>query len=812
MKRLTHKLRTVILCLVIHSLQVGLLAGQNGEVPAIIHFSKDQYPGQKQSWQIAQMRNGLMVFANTAGLMIYDGVNWSLFEMPHQQIIRTILVDGHRIYVGSYGEFGYWAPDTFGQLDYHSLIHLIDRQLTLGEEIWNILKVDDAIYFHSFGAVFKYQDQSLSRILPPQSIRFMHPIDSQQFALQVTGHGIMKFKSDAFSHFIPQSHIRNLKITGIHNLHESQILVATEKNGFFISHENELVDWPTEVDGQLRNHQINKLLKLSNQHWAIGTISDGLLIIDEQGQLVYHVNKNAGLQNNTILALFEDAGHNLWVGMDDGIDLIDLNSAITFYRDNSGQIGTLFDAIEFQDRLFIGTNQGLFVKTLSSKDNNNEFRLLAGTQGQVLDLQLIDGTLFCGHNNGTFIISESHVAQISKITGGWYMLPIEGRNDELVQGTYTGLVTFKKSASQWHFKSTISGFSGVVKQLAFDQEKWLWVVNPYRGLHRLKIDFDRDSVIDIQSFDQLQGLPTDYNISLMHFEGRLLFRCAQQYFIFDFRNGLFTEYPLPFPDVSSIRKIIPGQDQTNFLIREDYLDVYERDQLLAKFNFDLVQGSENLIPLKNKKYLVCLEGGYAIIDPRSSHPKQPAISATCIANFMAWDRSGKPVYNLAGQIIQIPPSIELFPQINRIEFNFASFDFTGNRRFRYQLLGFDPEWSPWTTLSRKEYTNLTPGSYSLNLQYEGSPPVDAIEVIQIPAWHQTIMARFLFLSIVVFLAWLFFKYYDRRLTAHTRRMEIEKGREINRQRLALQNEMLEKEINHKKPGAGKFNHEYHPKE
>jgi ligand-binding sensor domain-containing protein/DNA-binding CsgD family transcriptional regulator len=797
MARLNHKLLIVIIFLAIPSVQIGSVNAQNGEVPAIIHFSKEQHPGQKQSWQIAQMENGLMVFANTAGLMIYDGVNWSLFEMPHQQIIRTILVDGQRIYVGSYGEFGYWAPDLSGQLNYHSLIHLLDRRLTSGEEIWNILKINNAIYFHSFGAVFKFEDQTLSQILPPHSIRFMHHVDNQQFALQVTGQGIMKFKSDTFTNFVPESETRNIKITGILRYLEDQILVATEKNGFFIYRENELVSWHTEVDQQLYNHQINKLLELSNQYWAIGTISDGLLIIDKEGRLIYHINKNAGLQNNTILALFEDAGHNLWVGMDDGIDLIDLNSSVTFYRDNSGQIGTVFDAIEFQDDLYIGTNQGLFMKVLSSEDRNSDFTLIPGTQGQVLDLQLVDGDLFCGHNNGTFVVSEGRVKQISQITGGWYMLPIKGVDGKLIQGTYTGLITFNKSEGQWHFGNSISGFNGVVKQLAFDQENWLWAVNPYRGLHRLKIDFERDSIIAIQSFDQLQGLPTDYNISLMHFDDQLLFRCAQRYFTFDFQQGVFLEYPLPFPDIANIRKIMPGPDQSYFLVREDHLEIFDGDQLQAKFNLDLVQGSENLIPLKNRKYLVCLEDGYAIIDPRSSQVEKPENIVTCIANFMAWDRSGKLTYSLAGQIIPIPEPIELSPQINRIEFNFASFDFADNRRFRYQLQGFDPEWSPWTTVSRKEYTNLAPGNYSLNLQYEGRDPVEAIKVVQVPAWHQTTIARFLFLSSFGLLAWLLLKYYDRRLAVHTRRLEIEKGREMNRQRLALQNEMLEKEINHK---------------
>ncbi|MCB0687117.1 MAG: hypothetical protein KDC53_11345 [Saprospiraceae bacterium] len=90
------------------------------ESPAIIHFSKDDNQSHKQNWQIGQLENGLMVFANTHGLMIYNGIEWRLYPMPHQEIVRTLYIDQDRIYVGSYGEFGFWKSSPTGQLIYTS--------------------------------------------------------------------------------------------------------------------------------------------------------------------------------------------------------------------------------------------------------------------------------------------------------------------------------------------------------------------------------------------------------------------------------------------------------------------------------------------------------------------------------------------------------------------------------------------------------------------------------------------------------------------------------------------------------------------
>jgi hypothetical protein len=49
-----------------------------------------------------------MYFANNYYLMRYDGVKWDKYSLPNKTIIRSIMVEGDRIYSGSYKEFGYW--------------------------------------------------------------------------------------------------------------------------------------------------------------------------------------------------------------------------------------------------------------------------------------------------------------------------------------------------------------------------------------------------------------------------------------------------------------------------------------------------------------------------------------------------------------------------------------------------------------------------------------------------------------------------------------------------------------------------------
>ncbi|MCB0664742.1 MAG: hypothetical protein KDC80_02920 [Saprospiraceae bacterium] len=791
-----YRLMSIILC--VSFLRLETVVSQDAEVPAIINFSKEAYSAQKQNWQIAQLENGLMLFANTGGLMSYNGVNWKQHTMPHQEILRTLLVDQNRIYAGSYGEFGFWEPDHNGHLSYTSLTRLIDREVTASEEIWNIVKSNQAIYFHSFGVVFKYDGEKLSRIVPPYSIRFMHPFDHDRYILQVTGHGIMLFENDLFKPFIPEVEVSSLKVTGISPAGAGAWVIASEKNGLFLYRNGQVIPWETEVDDLVQEHQINKMLALKQGGWAIGTISDGLLILDPEGKLKYHINKNSGLQNNTVLSLFEDSASNLWVGLDDGVDLIDLQSPIIFYRDNSGRIGTLFDAIEFRDQLYIGTNQGLFRRDRTKPLSQDPFTLIPGSQGQVLQLKNIDGDLVCGHNNGTFVLNDrDELEPVSRVSGGWDLKRVPNHPEKMIQGTYTGLILMHKELGHWKHLKTLHEFTGGAKELEFDHQKYLWVANPYRGLHRIKIDFSQDTILEVKSYSESDGLPTDYNISIINMGGRIIFHCEAKYFTFDEGSERFQPYEFELPANTPYQKIIPLQDSLLFLIREKQLEVIKRDKHLGQFGIHLVRGSEHIVPLDDETFLVCLESGYAIIDLKAQPNEIRRNGRITMDGFKAWDKSGALVYDVSGDIIEWEKKIELPPRINRLELSFASFDYSHERPFRYQLTGFDLDWSPWSLDTRKEYTNLAPGQYEFKLQYEDLEPAHVLTITQIPAWYQTLTARIIFVMAIAAIVWLLILYYDNQLKAHTRRLQIEKEREINRQRLALQNQLLEKEINHK---------------
>ena len=104
------------------------------------------------------------------------------------------------------------------------------------------------------------------------------------------------------------------------------------------------------------------------------------------------------MQNNTVLSLFTDDEQNLWAGLDNGIDRIEVNSPLYFYFDKTGSFGTVYSSIIFNNKIYLGTNQGLFYSDWIADGNKQlfqsfDFKLIPGSQGQVWELSLQDGKL-----------------------------------------------------------------------------------------------------------------------------------------------------------------------------------------------------------------------------------------------------------------------------------------------------------------------------------------------------------------------------------------------------------------------------------
>ncbi|MEP6930577.1 MAG: histidine kinase, partial [Flavobacterium sp.] len=160
-------------------------------LPFVENYSKSDYQGDNQIWNVAQGKDNAMYFANNHYLLRYDGVIWEKYTLPNKTIIRSILIEGDKIYSGSYKEFGYWYRKD-GKMHYVSItknLRLFDEKDN--EEIWKIFRFNGSLYFQSFNDIFIYNGKTIKKIKFPFLISYCFFIDKNLYVASVQD-GIFK--------------------------------------------------------------------------------------------------------------------------------------------------------------------------------------------------------------------------------------------------------------------------------------------------------------------------------------------------------------------------------------------------------------------------------------------------------------------------------------------------------------------------------------------------------------------------------------------------------------------------------------------
>ncbi|MEE1947198.1 triple tyrosine motif-containing protein [Pedobacter sp. KR3-3] len=740
-------------CLCLFSASLWANGIQSIGVPYVQNYPKSAYLSGNQNWSIAKDKTGLVYFGNAEGLLVYDGKYWQQYKMPNRQIVRSVATssDG-RIYSGSFGEFGYWSYQN-RKLAYTSLTKLIPKPNQLTDEIWKIYIDGKRVIFQSFSTIYIYENQKISIIKAPNAMLFLHQVSKRLF-VEVLGKGLFELRGKTLMPLAGSEILGHTGILSILPYKENSFIIGTSKNGLFIYDGQTFRPFANAADSFLKTYQLNNGVRILDRYYAYGTILNGLIIIDEDGNIVQRINKSSGLQNNTILCLYADNEQNLWAGLDNGIDRIELNSPLYFYFDKAGQFGTVYSSVIWGNRIYLGTNQGLFsspwLPESSNLFNSFDFKLVPNTQGQVWDLRVIGDQILCGHNDGTFVVNGNQIQKISTISGGWTIKRLLSKPDFLIQGTYTGLVIFAKDASgKWKFSHKVSGFSQPSRYVKQDGKGDIWVSHAYKGLYKLTLSADLKTATNIKYYDEKNGLPSSYNINIFNIENRILFSTDEGFFIYDEISNRFSKYEALNKKLGSFEasnKIIDaGQKKYWFIChgKMSLVDLSEPGKIsVDSTQFSILDGRmvqyyENISQIGDKIYLISVDDGFVIYNTTDTE-NQAKIKLPLVLIRKIEDITDK--YITLAENGDNDETIEVPFSRNNIRLSFSIPYYRQSKiKFQYYLEGYSKQWSDWSTATQKDFTNLGRGTYKFKVRAkindEFISEITEYEFTILPPWY-----------------------------------------------------------------------------
>ena len=723
--------------------------------PPIQSYTPQEYSAANQNWKISETSKNEILFANSEALLLFNGTSWNKYSSPNGSIVRSVKNIDDKIYIGSHSDFGFFQKSNNGVLVYTSLVEKLNLIIEEDEEFWNILLLDNWIIFQSISRlIFIDKNNNDVKYLKLKGIiNNSFSIDKQIYIALNTG--LFKLVNGQ-SELVIDSNQLPSQIVNIFNS-ENGLLILTSKHGFYLEKSpGVLIRVNSSLDSLNDGFSIFSAIQLQDSSYALGSVGQGLFLLDSDLKSLKKIDKSRGLANNTVLSLYEDTKNNIWLGLDNGITVINNDSPFSIYSDSDGVLGTIYATKLFNKILYVGTNQGLFFK----KYNTDEpFRLIKETSGQVWSLIEIDNTLFCGHNNGTFIVSNGSVKKISNTNGSWTFRKISNDSSDVLEGSYYGLKILSKVNEQWIVKNNITGFDISSRFFEISNNGKIIVSHGYKGVYKLSVNSDFTNIIDYELDSiALKG----GNTSLAKFDNNIYYNYDKGMLKYNSLSNDFSK--------DTLLSNLSSKDLLYGIIRNDFdgkLWLFSENNIHYVYK-DLVSGNkkvssivstnqlrrtvfENISKIDESNYIIGTNNGYITLNLDKYKLLPPKVN---ISKIESYELNQNPISVNNEEFIQFESSFNNL----RFHTNVSNYQKFQPITFEYLLEGYLPEWVSVKESPFIEFNNLKPGDYEFRVRARVgdfySSNVDSISFSVESPWYFSnfmIANYFLVFAIVFFL-------------------------------------------------------------
>jgi ligand-binding sensor domain-containing protein len=605
------------------------------------NYNKSNYQGDNQIWNVAQGNDDAMYFANNHYLLRYNGVKWGKYMLPNKTIIRSIMVDGDKIYSGSYKEFGYWIRKE-GKMNYVSISKgnkVFDDNDN--EEIWKIFKFDGKIYFQSFNIIFIYDGKFIRKIKLPFLISYGFIVDNQLLIASVEN-GVFRMNN---------SNLTKVKGWGVleHNVihaiekYNDKIYVFTKKSGVYIEENGVLRSWKNPLNEILKTANINVAKFIKNRKLVIGTASKGVYILDLSSDSYKNINRNNVLMNNSILSIALDKENDLWLGLDNGIAHIEVNSPISIFSDNSGVLGSVYSVATTANGYLMASNHGVF------KYEDKQFSTVPSMQGQAWNISKINNRYLIGHNEGTFVYENDVFSKLNSRNGGWNLTK-SSINNSYLQASYSGISIYPEG-SDLSKKVDIKGLLKPIKYVAQNKKNEIWAADNYRGLYRIQLK-DNYETVDVENVSQQNKIEKDFGVKIFEFRTEILFLIHNSWYTYNSITNKLEINKLFNSNLEAVSDIVAIDDAHFMVLKEGLLYSIYLDG--NKFVWNSIQEkyykgkiiNDNLKIFKNKdSYLLNLDDGFISLRLQSANKNNQEIRVEAFDNGKLIKEGTKIKYN-----------------------------------------------------------------------------------------------------------------------------------------------------------------------
>jgi class 3 adenylate cyclase len=760
-----------ILLLLVFSLKFWAAAADSGTFLFRVYGAKT-YGASPQNWAIAQDSRGVMYFGNTDCLLEFDGATWRKIVLPNNSTVRSLAVDGHgKVFVGGQGEIGYLRPNAAGVMEYQSLLPLLAKGDKEFGDVWSIFSTPEGVYFSSYRQIIRIREEREAKVWRPTE-RFGRAFYiKNQLIVQELGKGLETLSNDTFVGLPGGEAFAKPDVSAVLPI-DNDLLIASSKQLLLLTNGHAKEFLPS-ANSYLQDNVVYAMQYMPDGRIALGTTRGGLLLMDKKGTINRITTERNGLPDDSVTAIFTDRRGDTWLTSGKGV--VRFTSSFTYFGEDTGIRGSVVALAKSEGDIYAGTTVGLYHLTTSA-EKAPMAHAVDGIKGTVLVLLPDANGLLAGTIHGLYSVEGNNATLITR-ADVVYDLSLSRRNPDLLYacGRF-GIFVMQRAGRTWRIAKSVPAGARALRTVAEDSNGLVWATSR-ADVWRINL---ANNEPHIDRFDARNGVPPgwnnvyDLNNSLVFATGRGILRYSEATRRFE-------------PDFTLGKQFGDGTRAVSVVRQGTHGDVWVSGP-----------GYQAIVPSKPDQklfWMPLLQTGiketYALWldDDQSAWSSgeegllfrwHPEASLTPVNEFNVNLRrveanGGKElVYAGAPGISPKPVRLQHTAKALRFEFSAPVYDDTATL-YQVRLDNLDKEWPPWTTETRKEFTNLFEGRYRFRVRARDGhnyvSPETVFSFTVLPPWYRTWWAYTLYAVVIALAVQLLFLWRLNRLRLQKKRLE-----------------------------------------
>ncbi|HEY8399774.1 MAG TPA: triple tyrosine motif-containing protein, partial [Cytophagaceae bacterium] len=759
---------------------ISLFGQSYNGTPYIQSYTTHKLPQLTENWSILQDEKGIMYFGGPGGVIQFNGHTWSLIPNANKSRVRSLALDEKtgRIYLGAQVDFGFLEPDESGRLVYTSLRHKIPNQYRNFDDIWETYVTRYGVIFQTNTAIYIYQDDTIKVFQDEKKYKYSFYVNERFFVeqddiglLELVGDSLVLVKGGGF--FLHERRAIHAMLPYEGN----DILIIDNVKGCFLLTADTIVPLDFPVNKFISDNIIFSAIQLKNGNYALGTQQNGMAIIDKKGNILLHLNKKTGLQNNSVRTIYQDKHLNLWLALENGLDHVNITSPFSILNELYGLEGSVVATKLIGNKLYASTNMGLYVKDWEGTASYNRFEFIESTKGEIRSVSYEKNRILVGHHNGVYKVNGKSAEHLeNREYGAWIFRKIKENENLLLVGHYNGLFLMEWKNDKWNYKGPIHGFSESSKYIEVDTAGNIWISHANKGIWKIRLNHSLDSIGSLEFYTKQHGLPASTGNIVFKVHNEILFATEKGIYKFNEQTNQFYEEEsltkltgkVPVKGLfeganNSIWFLAEGQDNKELNLINEIGNIYRDSngelQLfnqpfhkLKNLNIEYIESINNAVTIFSTANGVIIYNSEIVKDiDETFHALIQRVEKSNQADSIVFAGMTAKNNNSNEKLSRIPYSI------NGLKFFVSAgyFEDIEKITYKFKLEGLEKDWSEWTSSLQKEYTNLAPGQYTFRVIakniYGKESKESSFSFIILTPWYKTTIAYIIysFLAIIV---------------------------------------------------------------